>query len=271
MRGTHLWTKGIRPSSNLGTPTMKKETSWGKVSSWYDNVVQDPDSYQQKVILPNLLRVLDLKVDDRVLDIACGQGMFSHETSKYVSHVTGFDIGGDLIRLAKEKASKNEEFFVSSADEPFIFKNESFNKAFCVLALQNIKGLENVLRETRRVLNDEGKMVIVLNHPAFRVPQESDWGYDDVRKAQFRKVFSYMTDKTISIVMNPGKGGNKKTISFHRPLQTYFKAFAKNGFAVTRLEEWISHKESQKGPKKGAEDKSRKEIPLFMCLEIVKI
>jgi len=249
---------------------MKKETSWGKVSGWYDGLVNDPDSYQQKVILPNLLRILDLKKEDVVLDIACGQGLFSHETSKYVSRVTGFDIGSDLVRLAKEKASEKEEFFVSSADQPFIFRNESFDKAYCVLALQNIKDLQNVLRETSRVLKDGGKFVIVLNHPAFRVPQESDWGYDEGKKAQFRKVFSYMTEKTISIIMNPGKGGNKKTVSFHRPLQTYFKEFAKNGFVVTKLEEWISHKESQKGPKKNAEDKSRKEIPLFMCIEVKK-
>ncbi len=250
---------------------MKKETSWGKVSGWYDGLVNDPDSYQQKVILPNLIRVLDLKKEDIVLDVACGQGVFSHETAKSVSHVTGFDVGVDLVKLARQYSAPNEEFFVSNADEPFIFKNESFDKAFCVLALQNIKNLNNVLRETRRVLKTGGKFVIVLNHPVFRVPQGSDWGYDEDRKAQFRKVFSYMTDKIVSIVMNPGKGGDKKTVSFHRPLQTYFKEFSKNGFTVTRLEEWISHKESQNGPRKMAEDKARKEIPLFMCLELVKI
>ncbi len=39
---------------------------------------------------------------------------------------------------------------------------------------------------------------------------------------------------------------------------------AKHGFAVTRLEEWISNKKSQKGPRVTAEDKARKEIPLFL-------
>ena len=72
--------------------------------------------------------------------------------------------------------------------------------------------------------------------------------------------------------MNPGEKDNKSfTYSFHRPLQLYFKTFAKNGFAVTRLEEWISHKESEPGPRQDAENTARKEIPLFLFLEAVKM
>ena len=42
----------------------------------------------------------------------------------------------------------------------------------------------------------------------------------------------YMTEKEISIDMNPGSSINKKiTPSFHRPLQVYSKSFAKYGFA----------------------------------------
>jgi ubiquinone/menaquinone biosynthesis C-methylase UbiE len=251
---------------------MKKEqkTSWGDVSHWYDGVVNDDDSYQQKVILPNLIRVLNLQKTDDLLDIACGQGLFSHETAKSVSHVTGFDIGKDLVALANKRASKNEKFLVASADGAFPFVTGQFDKAFCVLALQNIKNLDNVLRETSRVLKEGGKFVLVLNHPAFRIPKHSDWGFDEEKKAQYRKVFEYMSEKTVPIDMNPGKKHSTQTVSFHRPLQVYFKTFAKNGFAVTRLEEWVSHKESQLGPRKTIEDKARKEIPLFMCLEVKK-
>jgi len=74
--------------------------------------------------------------------------------------------------------------------------------------------------------------------------------------------------------MTQGVTDEKKkryTMSFHRPLQVYFKAFAKAGLCVTRLEEWASHKTSDSGPRKAAEDLARKEIPLFMCLELKKI
>ena len=38
-----------------------RDTSWNKVASWYDEVLKDDDSYQAKVVVPNLVRVLGLK------------------------------------------------------------------------------------------------------------------------------------------------------------------------------------------------------------------
>jgi hypothetical protein len=113
---------------------------------------------------------------------------------------------------------------------------------------------------------------MVLNHPAFRVPQASDWTF--LNDMQYRIVGKYLSESKVSIDMTPGEKDPKKkikTVSFHRPLQYYMKLLSKNGFAITRLEEWISHKKSQKGPRQIPEDVARKEIPLFMCLEIKKI
>jgi hypothetical protein len=49
------------------------------------------------------------------------------------------------------------------------------------------------------------------------------------------------------------------------------KTFAKEGFAVTKLEEWISHRKSENGPWAKAENNARKEIPLFMCMVFKKL
>jgi hypothetical protein len=49
------------------------------------------------------------------------------------------------------------------------------------------------------------------------------------------------------------------------------KALSKHRFAITRIEEWISHKESEKGPRKEAEDRARKEFPLFLAIEVRRL
>lgn len=70
--------------------------------------------------------------------------------------------------------------------------------------------------------------------------------------------------------MNPGSARNKVfTVSYHRALQILFKSFAKNGFGVSKIEEWESKKVSN-GKRALAENKRRKEIPLFMFLELKK-
>jgi len=58
----------------------KKDTSWGKVADWYDELLEEKTgTYQTEVILPNILRLLDLKKGETILDLACGQGFFSRE------------------------------------------------------------------------------------------------------------------------------------------------------------------------------------------------
>ncbi len=250
-------------------PKNNKDTSWQGVSGWYDDLLTKEDTYQGKVILPNLLRILNPKAGENVLDVACGQGFFAHEVAKFDARVVGVDSSKDLINIATKNKTGNEKFFITNAEN--ILLNEKFDKAFCVLALQNIKNIDKVFAGVSKVLKTKGNFVIVINHPSFRVPQNSDWGFDETKKMQYRSVYKYMSEIGVSIEMNPGKKEkSKKTLSFHRPLQYYFKMLAKEGFVVRRLEEWISHKESMAGPKKIAEDNARKEIPLFMMIEAVK-
>ena len=54
-----------------------------------------------------------------------------------------------------------------------------------------------------------------------------------------------MSEMEIKIDMTPGKQTNKETtLSYHRPLQVYSKAFSKAGFGIVKIEEWISHRKS---------------------------
>jgi ubiquinone/menaquinone biosynthesis C-methylase UbiE len=249
-----------------------KKTSWGNVSEWYDKHLEtNEDTYQAKVIAPNLLRLLGIVKGKKLLDIACGQGYFSRLLRDAGAEVSGIDISSELIMYAKRREGEGIEYVVGSADNLSHWKKGVFDAAFCVLAIQNIENVPGVLSEASRVLKSDGRFLLVLNHPTFRVPQHSDWGYDEKKKVQYRSVDRYLSEEMVKIVMNPGKQGSVTTITFHRSLQFYFKAFHKAGFAVTRLEEWISHKASERGPRQAAEDRARKEIPLFMAIELIKI
>lgn len=254
---------------------MGQSTSWGKVAGWYNNLLEEnEDTYQEQVIKPNLLRVLNIKSGEEVLDAGCGQGYFAREIAKAGAKVLGVDVAGELVKIAKEKSGANEKYLVLSAEKLININDKKFDAAICVLALQNIKNLQAAVAEISRVLRPGGRCVVVLNHPAFRVPTASSWGFDEQGGVQYRRIDKYLSEITQAVDMTQGVSDPKKkkfTYSFHRPLQVYFKTFAKAGFSVARLEEWVSHKTSDKGPRKIAEDKARKEIPLFMCLELIKI
>lgn len=249
---------------------MKKNTSWGPVARWYDELLDDVDSYQTKIILPGIIRLLGPIKDRKILDLACGQGFFSHALAKEGAKVTAVDISPELITIAKEKAAGGEQFHVSAADNLSLFENEKFDAVLCVLAIQNIENMARTFHEVGRVLVPKGRFVMVVNHPCFRVPGGSFWQFDEEKKLQYRRIDSYMSELKKEINMHPGISGGEATVSFHRPLQVYAKSLSKAGLIISRMEEWISHKKSQKGSRQHAENRARKEFPLFMCIECIK-
>lgn len=258
----------------INPPSKKpKDTSWNSVAGWYDELLTtDPDSYQSKVITPNLVRVLDLKKGEQVLDLACGQGYFANLFWKSGANVVASDLSKRLIETAIKNSPKEIKFYVAPAHKATFAKDNSIDTIVIVLAIQNIENVADVFAECKRVLRKNGRIMIVMNHPAFRVPQGSDWYFTN--GVQYRLVGKYLSESKVSIDMTPGQKNPKKkvkTVSFHRPLQYYVKLLSKNGLAITRLEEWISHKHSQTGPRQSAEDTARKEIPMFMFLEIKKL
>lgn len=248
----------------------KKDTSWGGVAAWYEDHLKGDDTYHAKVIAPNLMRILNPKQGVRVLDIGCGEGYFTRLIEASGAYVEGADIAKELIAKAKT-TSPDITYHVAAAESMTSVQSSYFDAITCVLALQNMEKLDAVVKECARILKPKGRAVFVLNHPAFRIPKQTEWGWDDAKKLQYRRVDGYLSQARVSIDMTPGKRTKDSTWSFHRSMQDYTKAFAGAGFAITRLEEWISHKKSEKGPRGPAEDVARKEFPLFMCIELTKL
>ncbi len=247
------------------------KTDWDNVAAWYDKELEtNTDSYQAKVIAPNLLRIIAPKKGEIVLDLACGQGYFTRLISNTGALVTGVDLSKELIVIAKEK-SPSISYNVASSENTGL-KKESVDTVITVLAFENIKKIDETVAEIQRVLKKEGRFILVMLHPAFRIPQHADWGFDTKKDLQYRRVDKYLSEIKIDIELNPHKG-QKNVISttFHRPLQWYMKIFKKHGFAMTGMEEWISHKKSEVGPRQKAEDAARKEFPMFITLELKKL
>ena len=265
---------------------ISKHTSWGNVADWYSEHLSSGDTYHETLILPNLMRLVGDVVGKRVLDLACGTGFFSRALAEAGAQVTGVDIAPELIAKAKNNllGYPTSKFVVTPAHDLSQFESNSFDVIINILAIDNIAEISEMLLECARVLKRDGSMHIVFNHPVLRIPGASSWDFDQKRGVQYRRLDKYMSESKIRILMNPGSippkpslklregrdeiRGEITTTTFHRPLQTYFKYFAKAGLAVTNLEEWVSNRTSEKGPRRKAEDVSRKEFPLFIYLRL---
>lgn len=246
---------------------MNKSTSWGGEAEWYRDHLEHNDTYHAQVILPNLLRLVGPHKGQKILEIGCGEGFFAREFARGGAEVTASDIAPELVELGRKQGGKIE-YVVSKAQDLSWAKPETFDVVVAVLTLQNMERIEDVMKEVRRVLKKGGRFIFVLNHPVVRIPKATHWGYDEAEKIQYRRLDAYLSAKKVTIDMHPGKKGKHSvTYSFHRSLQEYTKLLRGAGFCIVRLEEWISHRKSEKGPRAEAEDTARKEFPLFMMIE----
>jgi ubiquinone/menaquinone biosynthesis C-methylase UbiE len=245
----------------------QKNTSWQNVSKWYNKVVGEKGSYyHQHVIIPNSLKLLLLKNNDKILDLGCGQGIFSRYIPQNCKYL-GIDLSKDLISSAiKLNRNNNFQYKVGDITKQLNVNTKDFTVATIILALQNIQDQNSVIKNVSNYIELNGKLLIVLNHPCFRIPRQSDWGVDIQNKQQYRKIFRYLSPLKIPINMTPGsKFQQAHTWSFHNPISYYSTILNNNGFVIERIEEWVSDKES-KGKASKMENRIRSEIPLFMAI-----
>ncbi|MEI7512134.1 MAG: class I SAM-dependent methyltransferase [Candidatus Uhrbacteria bacterium] len=253
---------------------IQQKRGWENVAGWYqDYMGKEGGDFQRDIVFPGAERLLKPVKGGHYLDLACGQGAFSVRLAKETSRlIEGFDASPSLIQAAKKGAPNNTRFQVGDAiGFAILYQPSSFDGIVCNLAIQNIDPLGAVFADAARVLKTGGSFVITMNHPAYRQPRQSGWGWDEERKLQYRRVDKYLSSYAMPIVMHPGSAPEEKTYSYHRPLSVYITELVKYGFVVDALEEWVSNKTSDSGPKAKAENVARAEIPMFLGLRARKI
>ncbi len=261
-------------------PEREAQQGWDHVAGWYDKLLHDRGSdHHERLILPGVRRMLDLQQGERVLDVACGQGIVSEHLAHHADvEVLGVDVSERLIEAANERPTPRTSFQVHNAQELESLDAGEFDAGVCVMALMNIEELGAVMRGVASKLKPGGRFVAVISHPAYRVMGASAWGWAHDERTnlpvQFRRIDRYMSTTSTPIVMNPGevaKGAPAiTTITHHRPMSAYVDAGIQSGMLLSGCEEWTSDRVSEPGPRAHAENQAREEIPLFMALRFTK-
>ena len=260
-----------KPIKSLRTSGQRKQTLWDQASRWYDSLVgMSGSDYHQTIVMPGVLKLLELKPGRRVLDLACGQGVFSRFLLEKKINPEGLDSSEELLRMARSRSIKLIPYHLGNAGDAKVLNGQEFDGIACLLAVQNIEKIEPVFQNVARWLKPKGKFVMVLTHPCFRIPRQTHWGWDEDKKIEYRRVDRYANEMKIPILTPPFVDKVNYTMTYHRPLQNYFSALLKAGLYVDCLEEWMSNKESASGKRSRGENRARKEVPLFMAVRAVR-
>ncbi len=250
------------------------ETSWERVATWYDGWVGDHGSaYHRQLAIPAVLDLLQPQAGDEVLDVGGGQGVLAPYLADAGAHVTVVDASAKLISAAKRRhrSLKGARFLVGDARRlPAVSGLEagSFDAAVFLLSIQDMDGLEDVVRGVDWALAPVARVVLLLTHPAFRQPRHSGWGVDEGRGLTYRRVDAYLGEMAVPM---KSLGGGPPTRSFHRPISAYVNAFAEAGFATDAMLE-LPDLPPDRRPGKALRGDARAsaEIPIFLGLRAVR-
>lgn len=202
------------------------------------NLIADKRFYQIKkgeddsfsnVLVPNMLSLLSSKKYEKLLDLGCGNGIFTNNLISYSNEIIGIDLSEKNIKIAREniQSNNNTQFVVADA--------ETFNTAVkydCIISnmvLMDVMNIERIIYNISKSLAKTGDFIFSITHPCY---WPIYWNYYKEDWFDYNKEL---------IIENNFRIGNtsieQKTIHFHRPLELYFNILQKNSLNIEVMKE----------------------------------
>src|SRR3954454_13948311 len=79
---------------------------WDQNAEAWDERIGGGGGFQSILIAPTVEKMLDIQAGENVLDIACGNGIFSRRLAGLGASVVASDFSAKLIELAKQRTTK---------------------------------------------------------------------------------------------------------------------------------------------------------------------
>ena len=233
---------------------MVSDDSWSvyeSMASAYEAHAAD-GAYNAHYDRPAVLDLIGPVKGLRVLDAACGPGLYTAELVQRGAVVTAFDASEEMIALARRRVPEKTRILRAVLGETLPFDDAEFDLAVCALAIHYASDRAVVFRELLRVLRPGGALVVSTQHPT------TDWirkggSYFDVREEEDQWV----------------RGDVTYPVRFWRePLTSLCAAIADAGFLIERLVEPLpAETMRERWPEEWEELHHR---PGFLVLRLVK-
>jgi 2-polyprenyl-3-methyl-5-hydroxy-6-metoxy-1,4-benzoquinol methylase len=207
-------------------------------------------SYPQNVFAEAIIRFIDVKSKDDLIDVPCGDGITSWQFSRLNNLIVyGYDISSGCIQNAKRNFYKNNLFFEEADIKQAILKHSGV-KYFCIInSLFLLPEPDSILNAVHNSIRNNGLLFIIVPNtegPNFKWFEKHNPGINRLilAESEFQSYFSsncWNLQKTIPLAYI--RTFSRKDLAFlsvFAPLylsilnyfQTLFKANTSNYFLL---------------------------------------
>jgi len=142
--------------------------SWQKNAEEWVRVIDKDEIESRRYTNKAIEDVLSEMSDNKIMDIGCGEGWLTRSMTKMGKTAIGIDAIETLLANARLKGS--ESFFQLSYEDIMAGKQipeGPYDAAVFNFCIYQEKGLSKLLRNTKKFLKKDGKIVIQTLHPYF--------------------------------------------------------------------------------------------------------
>lgn len=204
-------------------------TVYDQHAEWYTDVVHRRSLLHLQII-PRIMAFIGGITDQAVIDICCGEGVFTRELAAQGARATGVDLSKPMLRFAESQNTGSPITYIhDDACELSRFPDSDFDGAICVMALMDIDDIEGVFRAASRVTRHGGWFVAVLTHPCFDSPHAATEVVDGI---QIRSTRRYLTE---GHWRGTSTGVRSRMGAYHRTLSSYLNLAVAAGWNLEQV------------------------------------
>lgn len=219
--------------------------AWNANAAFWDERMGEGNDFVNVLIWPATLRLLQPQPGQRILDIACGNGLHARRLAALGAEVVAVDFSEELVTRAAARREHAESIRyevvdVTSEQQLLSLAGGPFDAAVCQMALFDIADIVPLLSTLPRLLRPGGRFVFTIVHPCFNnnhfkfVAEREDQDGELVTTylLNLRGYMSPSTDPGLAMAGQP-----EPHLYFHRPLSHIFGAAFAQGFVLDGMEE----------------------------------
>ena len=226
---------------------MSETRPWDANAAYWDAHMGDAgNEFHLLLVRPAVERLVGRVDGCRVLDVACGNGLFARRLVELGAHVVATDVSQGMLdharRRSEGQAAQIEYRQCDATDLQALtaLGEGSFDAIVCNMALMDIPEIAPLASAVPRLLTADGRFVFSITHPCFnrlgiRFASESDVVGDEPVACRGLLVTRYGTPEAGEGVAIAGQPVNQ--MYFDRPLSLLLAPFFDAGLAMDGIAE----------------------------------